>query len=649
MVGGNANSIFDAAILGGKDTTWGVNFRRYISRKAEVSDWVMVPRTQSGYVSHFGALAGIEDITPRRNVQFLPYSLSKYETSPSTQPRFPRSVKYDAGADFKIGISNNMTLDATINPDFGQIDADPAELNLSTFETFFPERRQFFLEGIQIFDFNLGMGDGMLHTRRIGARKPIIGALKLSGRTADGLSIGMLDAMTGRNWEPERNFAVLRVKKELNMNSYVGSMLTSFTEFSDPSAVIQNWTGGADWDLRLDNNTYSLAGEAALSNRLVSGHRETGYGARLNFDKISGLTTFHSGLRAYSPEFNLNDVGRLRRSDHISANAGFAYRFNNNDPFGPFRRAGMRLAHWSSLNFAGSYLGGSLQSGFNAEFMNFWNGFINFNIQNIGGYDDRETRGNGLYRHRPGVNLRIDISSDNRQMIVYGFEIGMGRDDQRRRDLQLELDASIKIGTGIQLSGSLEIGRTENAEAWVRNVQFRETSSGWTMEGKGETHALTFRTQEHLQVFTKAMKSHIQLNEDGEYYVSAFTDRDTRQIDLTLRGDIIVTRNLSFQLYAQTFVARIGYDHYRFLLNPATFHAFDSYPIDEDFHRKNLNFNSVLRWEYYPGSVLYVVWSQARSFRDVSFGPREIAGLTETFDVMPSNVFMLKLSYLLMP
>lgn len=628
---------------------WGINFRRYISRKAEIADWVMVPRTQSGYVSHFGVLTGIERIRPHRNIQILPYSLGKYQTGPGINPRFPRSATYDAGADFKIGIANNFTLDATINPDFGQIDADPAELNLSTYETFFPERRQFFIEGVQIFDFNLGMGDAILYTRRIGALRPIIGALKLSGRSSEGFSIGMLNAVTGRDWGPERNFAVIRAKKELNTNSYIGSILTSFTEFSDPSAVVQNWTGGADWDIRLDNNTYAAAGEAVFSNRLIADHRETGYGGRLSFDKIAGIMTFHSGIRAFSPEFNLNDVGRLRRSDYISGNAGFGYSLNNNEPFGPFRRARVRLSHWSTMNFAGRYLGGSLHGGFSAEFMNFWNGQVNFSLNQLGGYDDRETRNNGLYRHRPAGNARVEFSSDSRQLLVYGVELGMGRDDLRRRDLQLELFSSVKIGSGIRFSGSLGISRTDNAEAWVRNVYVDERSSGWTLEGKGETYLLSFSSSEEREWFSGIVKRHVQPDEDGEYKISVFTDRDNRQVDFTLRGDIILTRNLSFQLYMQAFVARIDYEKYRLLLNPSTFYDFRGYPIEEDFHRKNLNFNSVVRWEYYPGSVLYVVWSQARSFRDTTIGPREIAALSETFDVMPANVLMVKLSYLLMP
>jgi hypothetical protein len=300
------------------------------------------------------------------------------------------------------------------------------------------------------------------------------------------------------------------------------------------------------------------------------------------------------------------------------------------------------------MNFSGTYLGGNVNGGFSAEFMNFWNGSIEYSVNQIGGYDDRETRGNGLYRHRPVVSGRVDISSDNRQMFVYGFEVGAGRDDQRRRDLQLELEANVRLGTGFRLSWSLGFSRTDNAEAWVRNVRFTETATGWNMETKKEQHAVTFASPQQRQSFSTAVKSNIPPDKDGKYSVSVFTDRDTRQVDLTLRGDVILTRNLSFQLYAQTFVARIDYDKYRLLLNPSTLYDFGQYPIEEDFHRKNLNFNSVLRWEYSPGSVLYVVWSQTRSFRDVFFGPRELRGLTETFDVMPSNVFMVKLSYHLM-
>lgn len=629
---------------------WGINFRRHITRKAEVADWVMVPRTVSGFVSRFGTLTGITAIQPKRNIRILPYSLTKYQTSPDIQSRFPQHVKYDGGSDFKIGITNSITLDAAVNPDFGQVEADPAELNLSTYETFFPEKRQFFLEGVQIFDFNLGMEDGLLYTRRIGAQKPIIGAIKLSGRSSSGFSVGLLDAVTGRNWEAERNFAVVRLKQELNSSSYIGSMVTSFSEFSDPDQFIQRWAGGVDWDIRLDNNTYTLAGEAILSNRDFSSIRKTGYGGRLSFNKIAGITTFNSGIRFFSPDFNVNDVGRLRRSDYISANVGVGYRFNNNESFGPFRRAGSRGFHWSAWNFDRTYLGGSINFHLNAEFLNFWNGNVGFSVNNIGGYDDRETRGNGLYKPQASYGTRLEFSTDNRQKIVYRFEAEYGRDIRAKEEVGIEFGTSLKLGTGFQISASVDLGRTDNAEAWVRNVTFQDKGLGnWTMDGKGSIHTLKFVNMSQEASFRSALQKAYPQVSDGKYYISMFTDRDARQIDFTLRSDIIITRDLSFQLYAQTFFAKVHYDGYKLLLTPNTFHELKEYPIDEDFNRKNLNFNSVLRWEYRPGSVLYVVWSQFRSFSESTFGPPEFRGAFETFDIEPSNIFMIKLSYLILP
>lgn len=629
---------------------WGINFRRQISRKAEVADWVLIPRTVSGFVSRFGTLTGVSSIKPKRNIQFLPYALSKYETEAGVRSQFPRNASYNGGMDFKYGITNSLTLDATINPDFGQIEADPAELNLSTYETFFPERRQFFLEGVQIFDFNFGMGDGLLYTRRIGAQRPIIGALKLTGRNATGLSIGLLNAMTGNNWVAERNFAVARVKQEINSTSYIGSMVTSFSEFLTNEPLTQHWAGGVDWDLRFLNNEYSFAGEGIFSNRSVSEGRVTGGGGRMSFEKIAGISTFGTTLRVFSRDFNVNAVGRLRRADYITLNASFNHRFNNNESFGPFRRAGARAFTWSGWNYGGTFLGSNINSGANGEFNNFWNGNINFSVNNINAYDDRETRGNGLYRPRTSYNGKVEFSTDSRQKIVYQFETGFGRDVRSRQDMEIELGSSIKIGSGMQISGRLSFNRTDNSESWVRNVTFTNLGSGkWIMTRKEETFSLDFGTSAREIGFSNALKSAFPQITNNEYYSSIFTDRDSRQIDFTLRGDVIITRNLSFQFYAQTFFAKVNYDNYKILLKPDLFHEEIDYPFDEDFNRRSVNFNAVTRWEFLPGSSLYIVWSQSRYVSLSSFGPPELRGMSESFDIQPNNIFMIKLGYLLLP
>ena len=149
----------------GEVQQWGVNFRRIIPRLSETAEWVMVPRTErsSGLVAQYGTLEGISNIKPRRNMQVTPYTVSRMLTEEGDDPgQLSRNSTIDIGGDLKLGLSSNVTLDATINPDFGQVDADPAELNLSAFETFFPEKRPFFTEGVQIFRYELDRGGSLI-------------------------------------------------------------------------------------------------------------------------------------------------------------------------------------------------------------------------------------------------------------------------------------------------------------------------------------------------------------------------------------------------------------------------------------------------------------------------------------------------------
>jgi len=179
--------------------TWGIHFTRSIPRLGETSEWPLVPRVErDNLIAQFGFLQNLRNIEPRPNIQIRPYLVGGFNTSenPSTPGEIITINNIDIGGDIKLGLGPNVTLDAAINPDFGQVEADPAVLNLTAFETFFQEQRPFFLEGIEIFEFSIGRG-GLLNTRRIGAEDPIIGATKVSGRTENGLSFGVLGAVTG--------------------------------------------------------------------------------------------------------------------------------------------------------------------------------------------------------------------------------------------------------------------------------------------------------------------------------------------------------------------------------------------------------------------------------------------------------------------
>ena len=204
--------------------TWGLEVVRDLYRKNETSFWQHIPKDAPGLVHMFGELAGLEQIKPRKIFDVTPYGVAKLETF-KAEPGNPFLAKgrrqgFNGGIDAKIGVTNNMTMDLTINPDFGQVEADPSEVNLSAYETFFSERRPFFIEGNNITNFNLGIGDGdvgndnLFYSRRIGRRPQgypdledgmyadvpnfttIIGAAKLTGKTKNGLSLGFVEAVT---------------------------------------------------------------------------------------------------------------------------------------------------------------------------------------------------------------------------------------------------------------------------------------------------------------------------------------------------------------------------------------------------------------------------------------------------------------------
>ncbi|MCS7081403.1 MAG: DUF5916 domain-containing protein [Bacteroidota bacterium] len=633
--------------------TWGINFRRQIPRKAEVSEWVMVPRTVRGYVSHFGLLEGIRQIEPRGIAQLLPYTSSKLQTQPAVPTRLPQDVRYDGGVDAKLGLASNILLDLTLNPDFGQVESDPAELNLTTFETFFPERRPFFLEGVQIFDYTFGgLGDALLYTRRIGSKAPIIGAAKLTGRSAGGFSFGLIEAVTGNRFKPAQNYAALRLKQELFGNAYVGVMATSYAELpqSQGASWRHNVAGGFDWDFRLWQNRYQFTGAAAFTDRQVGSGRRTGYALHTGFDKRSGVWTFFSGFRMYSPDFNPNDLGRLRRPDLINLSLGLGHLVNNNQPFGPFRRASMRAFFWNSWNFARRPLGSNLNTNLNGEFHNYWNANLNLSLNNLfRGYDDRESRGNGLYRPPMSWSVRTEVRTDPRRPIQLELSAAHGRDMKQRREWEVGLDLNLRLGTRLELSPEVSLGRLDRVEAWVRNATYvYEPSSGWHIESGRTRYRLSFPDAEQEQIFRAALGAALPQVQNGRYYLSTFSDRTTRQVDISLRGSVLLTRELSLQLYSQLFTARGRYEAFRVLLDPDRFAPVPGYPIVEDFYRRNFNLNAVLRWEFRPGSVLYIVWTQQRQGNGQTFFVSDWRSLQDTFQLEPANLFMVKLNYLFM-
>src|SRR5437899_7010092 len=280
-----------------KTHIFGFAIWRDIERYKERVAWPAYRPSQFGFMSQLGDITGIDDIPAPRRLDVTPYAVAK-NAPVQTASGLDRDQTFSAGADFKYGVTSNYTLDGTVNPDFGQVEADPAVLNLSAFETFFQERRPFFVEGAGIFRFDVDCsavncnGEGLFYSRRIG-RGPrlgrrygtpssakattILGAGKLTGRLAGGLSVGVLEALTERaagradtTIEPQTNYSVLRLQQDLRGSaSGVGLLFTAVNRALDPASepfMRRNaYVGALDTRHRFAHGTYEVSASLDVS------------------------------------------------------------------------------------------------------------------------------------------------------------------------------------------------------------------------------------------------------------------------------------------------------------------------------------------------------------------------------------------------
>ncbi|HYE95352.1 MAG TPA: DUF5916 domain-containing protein [Rubricoccaceae bacterium] len=664
---------------------WGIQFLRDIPRTGEEAFWTPFGHDEanSGIVQFFGRLDGLSGVRPRRAVQVAPYSLARAHTFehgevPGTTDS---DVGADVGADLKLGLASNVILDATINPDFGQVEADPAQLNLSTFETFFQEKRPFFLEGTQIFDFQIGNGDGaLLYTRRIGAASRIIGATKLSARLPSGLSVGVLTAATGNDFDPSQFFGVTRLRREFGTQNYVGASVTAFDDDGAQGGTARRaFAGAADWDLRLGaDRAYMFSGVLAGSQRQFTGPddpapTQRGYALYVGFDRVKGYFTPGSGLRIYSPGFDVNDVGRFRQNDLIQGRLGMGYLLNRGEPIRPFRRFNTYLVGTQTWRYAdGLNRGLELQAGGGGQLLNFHALYFDLGFSGLGGYDVRETRGLGPVRHLRSGGINVNYVTDERKRFVVYPGFNMWLTEGGGRSTSGWTDVSWNASTRVSFSAGAYLSADENATAWAANESLFRMADGLFIGDvagapgafeEADLHALDLdeATVDALLDGVAPFEGTHGIEGAAAFHVPVFGLRDTRTASLTVRTNLLFSPTLSLQLYGQLFGARGRYDGFRLLANPDEFRDFEAYPKRRDFAFHSLNANVVLRWQYRPGSTLFVVWTQARNdgtseelLLDGSTPPRSpfdvttLGHLGDTFRIFPENVFLVKLNYLLM-
>ena len=423
-----------------EEQVWGLHTWRWINRYMEESDWEYQSKTGPGVLFNFGELQGIKGLKKSQRLEIMPYALGELNTM-EKEPSNPFTSKGrtwggNAGLDAKIGISSNFTLDLTVNPDFGQVESDPSVMNLTAFETFYEEKRPFFLEGLTIFDYKFD-NESLFYSRRIGhspsiSPEPndslyvdspdmttILSAVKLSGTTSKGLSVGLIHSVTANEFarlsdpegnikttkvEPLTNYMVARVQKSYNgANTVVGGMLTSVNRVIDESNLefLPNdaYTGGLDMRHHWHDKEFYVDGRligsylngttTAMTTLQESSARYyqrpgadyldydttrttlSGYGGKFKIGKGSkGLWRYSTGVSWLSPGLELNDLGYMNTADAINQENEVSYFVNK--PVSIFRTYNIDLEQFNRWNFNGTYLGSGGHLAFKSEFKNQW-------------------------------------------------------------------------------------------------------------------------------------------------------------------------------------------------------------------------------------------------------------------------------------
>lgn len=614
------------------DQEWGVQFIRYISRLYEIQHWVLIGKSESGYVSKFGNLTGLQNIRRPGQIELLPYVVGGNRFLPASQA-YPdgNDLTSNAGLDLKIRPTTSLTIDATFNPDFGQVEADPAVLNLSTIETFYPEKRPFFIEGSQIFRLSTFGGPGLFYSRRVGRAinvqaptggyveneprtSTILGAAKISGKTEDGLSIGILEAVTAeeeatfvdslgnkstRTVEPLTNYSVIRLRKDVLGNSNAGLMLTSVQRQGRTPA----FTGGFDWNLKFDESTYRVDGFLVGSRTSTpAGTKLDGSAGKIGFSKDGGeYWRGNTGIDFTSKGYNVNDIGFFRRPNDWGSNGEILYR---DDEVTDWKRIyNLAAGYHYRWNFDGAELFHSYNLTGYVMLPNFWE--INVGgALDIGKYDDRETRGNGLFRRARTTSLALAVESDPRQDVVGILSVDTRRDSRNGKTLRFGIQTELKLATSVTVTLLLENNNQDRQLAWVTNLVDPMVSPNLT---------------------------------------SILAERTTKEWNFTTRGSFIFARDLTLQAYLQLFFAKGRYENFVRMASPDQFVPYTySWP---EFNHLTLNSNVVLRWEYLPGSTLFLVWSQARDGEHGTYGTSLGKDFNNVFSLPVQNVLLLKISY----
>jgi hypothetical protein len=657
--------------------TFGFGIWRDIERFRERTSWPLYHPEKNGLSSQLGHLDGLAGLSTKRRVELTPYVVTKNVQHVTPTSRYNRAQELTAGGDIKIGITPNVTLDATVNPDFGQVESDPSVVNLSAFETFLYERRPFFVEGTGLYRFELNCyivvdcstNEGLFYSRRIG-RSPalrdeygnettptstaIAAATKLTGRTRSGLSFGVLDAVTRevnglgqRTVEPLTNYGVLRAQQDFRGgDAGIGLIATavnrSVDEWTDPFIHRAAYTAGATFRNRFSNQRYEVAGQLAASHVVgtpeailltqessvhyyqqpgddleVDATRESlsGYAAQLKFGKYGGgITRFETSVVRQSAGFEVNDLGYLRRADLTDWSTWGALTFRN--ARGIYRWAQVNGNHWETWNTSGTRIQNAVNFNGHMGLNNNWDIHAGATVGGLTeSYCDRCTRGGPALRGSRGFFPWGGFNTDSRKVVSGGLWVNLWYNDEgKSRGSSLDPYVRFRLSSQFLLNVGAGFGRDQNHTQWFGNFT----------DDAGVTHY-------------------------------SFAHLEQRTTSMSVRLDYTMTPDLTLELYGQPFVATGVYSSFREVSATPDAESYDARfqpyvpPPDEDtqFKVAELITNSVLRWEYRRGSTLFVVWQHGREGpgRNDIFRQSWMRDYRRLFDVHPDNTFLVKVAY----
>ena len=691
---------------------WGLQINRYIAETNEDNYWTYWSKDESGWVRHYGDLNGLNNIPKQDRLQISPYVTGSYDHDEDyVNPVHPEKYNLlsNAGADIKYGVTNNLTLDLSINPDFGQVEADPAELNISGFESYFSERRPFFMEGGNIFNFNLGLGDGnegsntLFYTRRIGrsphdyfsgddssyyATNPtatnILAAAKLSGKTAGGVSIGVLEAVTAKEQasiqytdgsedeytvEPLTNYTVTRLQKDYRSGkTTIGGIFTSTHRNIEDDHL--NWlhksaySSGIDFSHLFMDDEYMILGTfsgtsvegdttAIQNTQLSSRHyfqrpdakhlsydptrtRLSGYSHMFAIFRNRGDLRWGIGEWTYSPGFEANDLGFHR---DVDSKVRFIWAsLRENDPGKIIRRYNINHNIWHGETFGGERLslGGNINV--NATLMNYLRLGAGVNVEGET-YHRTVLWGGPKVKNDPRVNLWVFAGNDNRKKINVAFNgwAGYNTSGTYWTGVFSDLEWQVTDYLSMVIAGNIE----QMHDTWVSWYGYEPTKN----------------------------------QETGDYdYILATLDQNT--VTTTLRIDYTISPDLTLQFFGSPFVTAGRYYSFKNLIDRETSDfddRVDSFSEDQmvydednevweidsdnngitnyyignnDFNYKAFNSNLVLRWEYTPGSILYFVWSRGMSDYITNGDFSAFRDMQNVMDIPANDIFLIKFNYL---